>query len=442
MEANDRPGMTGKPQVDTRSGPRFVASDSKLVVYLVSSALANAVIPIFYVFLPLFAASLGANALELGLVGGTSYAVYSFMPFVMGHFSDRRGSRKFFILTSFLVLCTVSFIYSVSSSAVTIIVVRIFEGVGWAMLWPAMEAAITEESARDPKGTLAIFNYTWSAGAAVGPVLGTLLVTVFSYRAAFQTSAALLAVPILLNGVAFLREGKVRPLDDTVSARPSPVGQLTLSSSIRGVFSSGGEKRGFLVWSSFVLMVLSTATSAILFTFFGPYATSIGMTIVLVGAVTTAFAVVRLITYVALARRSLRQRVLDDKVRVRNLVAFASVGSLSSLLLFVRDATGAVYFLAFILFGIGYSAVYGLSQTTLIAETASERRGAGAGLFESSIGVGGVIGPIVAGAVSSGSLSTAFAVPPVILALALGFLYAMSRVTRHPIDGTSRLSSR
>ena len=107
--------------------------------------------PVFYIFLPLFAVTLGANTLELGLVGGTSYAVYSFMPFVMGHISDRRGSRKFFIITSLVILCVVSLLYAASNDPVSLIVVRVFEGVGWAMLWPAMEAAIVEDSARDPE---------------------------------------------------------------------------------------------------------------------------------------------------------------------------------------------------------------------------------------------------------------------------------------------------
>jgi len=114
------------------------------------------------------------------------------------------------------------------------------------------------------------------------------------------------------------------------------------------------------------------------------------------------------------------------------LVAFACVASLSSLLLFVKDTTGAVYFLSFILFGIGYSVVYAMSQTTLIAETSSEQRGAGAGLFESSIGVGGILGPIAAGAVSSSSLTNAFAVPPASLALALGLIYALSKAAQGP----------
>jgi MFS family permease len=406
-----------------------VGSSSRFVVLLFSSAIADVMIPIFSIFLPLFAVTLGANSLELGLVGGTSYAVYSFMPFVMGHFSDRRGSRKFFIITSLLILCIVSLLYAASNSAVSLIVVRVFEGVGWAMLWPAMEAAIVEDSSREPKSSLAIFNYVWSAGAALGPGLGTLLVTTSSYRTAFLASGALLVVPIILNGVIFLRERGAISQGSSGRAKPGSGERQTLSSSIRRVFSYGGERRSFAVWSSLTLNALVTATSAIFFTFFGPYATSIGLTLVLVGAATSAFGVVRFFTYVTLARQSLTQKLFDGRVRIRNLVVFACVASLSSLFFLIRDSTGAVYFLAFALFAIGNSAVYAMSQTTLIAETASEQRGAGAGLFESSIGVGGMIGPIAAGAVSSSSLSTAFAVPPVILALALGFIYIMSKVS-------------
>lgn len=412
-----------------------MGSGSRFAVLLFSSALAEVITPVFYIFLPLFAVTLGANALELGLVGGTSYAVYSFMPFVMGHISDRRGSRKFFIITSLVILCVVSLLYAASNDPVSLIVVRVFEGVGWAMLWPAMEAAIVEDSARDPKSSLAIFNYVWSAGAALGPGLGTLLVTAFSYRTAFLASGALLVVPIILNGVMFLRERGATPRDSPEHAITSSGERPTLSSSIRGVFSYGGEGRSFAVWSSLTLMALATATSAVFFTFFGPYATSIGLTVVLVGAATSIFGVVRFFTYIALAKQSLTLKLLDGRVRLRNLVVFACLGSLSSLLFLIRDPTGAVYFVSFALFAIGNSAVYAMSQTTLIAETALEQRGAGAGLFESSIGVGGMIGPIAAGAVSSGSLSTAFAVPPVILVIALGFLYVMSKVERRRSRG-------
>jgi len=396
-----------------------VVLTSRLAGYLVSSALADALIPIFSIFLPLFAATLGANPLELGLVGGASYAVYSFMPFVMGHFSDRSGSRKFFIIIAFALLSVVSLLYSISNDPVTLITVRIFEGIGWSMLWPAMDAAVTEDTTRDSRSSLAIYNYLWSGGSALGPLFGTFLVTMYSYRSAFFATGILFAFLILLNGVTFWRERN--PAPNTNSAKSAQRLRST-TPDVHSIFHTGGRNRSIEVWTALTTMGLVTLTTLTFFTFFGPYATSIGMTVVLIGAVTTAFGVVRFFMFVALANKSLRERVFDIRNRIRNLVAFASIASLSSLLLIVKDSTGVAYFFSFAIFGIGYSVVYAVSQATLIAETAPEQRGAAAGLFESSLGIGGVIGPIVAGAVSSKSLTTAFVVPPASLVFVLIFL--------------------
>lgn len=399
--------------------------------YLISATAADMATPIFSIFLPLFAAGLGASAFELGLVGGASYGVYCFLPFVMGHFSDRSGSRSFFIITSLALLGIVSVLYSVTNDPVTLITVRVFEGVGWSMLWPAMDAAVSEDTARDSKSSLAIYNYLWSGGAAVGPFFGTFLVTTFSYRSAFFATGILFGAVILLNGVAYWRErnhgdGK----NDSEPAHRLPgTGPL----DIRPVFrTAAGESRGIEVWTALVTIGLVTLSSLTFYTFFGPYASSIGMAVVLIGVVTATFGVVRFVVFVVLAnRKSLRDRVFDTRNRVRNLVAFAGMASLSSLLLVIKDPTGLVYFLAFGILGIGFSVVYAVSQATLIAEAAPEQRGAAAGLFESSLGVGGVIGPIMAGVVSSSkSLSTAFVVPAASLGFVLVLLLVLFSVRR------------
>jgi len=397
-----------------------VALTPRLAGYLISSFLADALIPIFSIFLPLFAARLGADALEIGLVGGASFAVYSFMPFVMGHFSDRSGSRKFFIIVSFAVLSVVSILYSISNDPITLITVRIFEGIGWSMLWPAMDAAVTEDTPRDSRSSLAIYNYLWSAGAATGPLVGTFLVTTYSYRFAFFATGVLFAFLILLNGATFWMERKSAP--DKNFAKSGEKSRPATSSDVRSIFRSGGRNRPIEVWTALTMMGLVTLTTLTFFTFFGPYATSIGMSVVMIGAITTTFGAVRFFMFVALAKKSLRERTFDIRNRTRNLIVFACITSLSSLLLIDKDPTGMVYFLSFAIFGVGYSVVYAVSQTTLIAETAPEQRGAAAGLFESSLGIGGVIGPIVAGAVSSSSLTTAFIVPSASLVFVLIFL--------------------
>ena len=394
---------------------------------LFSSAVADAILPIFYIFIPIFAVKiLGANALELGLVGGASYAVYSFMPFIMGHFSDRRGSRKFFILSSVVLLCIVSLLYSITSSPVTLIVIRLFEGTGWAMLWPAIEAAITEDAFRESKKSLSVFNFTWSGGAALGPVIGTFLVSVYSYRFAFFATGILFAILIVTNSITFFRNKTPRGSLNYANSTNAERLHVSLSSSIRKVLFSPDKKQNFRVWTCLVATILSALTSGVFFTFFGPYATSLGLAVVLIGAITTTYGVVRFFTYVVFAKESLRNRLFDPSKRNRNAIIFASLACLSTLILVIKDHSGIVYFVSFALFAIGYSLVYSISQATLIAETSREQMGAGAGLFESSIGIGGAVGPIVAGAISSSSLAISFIVPAAGLVFALAFLFVLS----------------
>ncbi len=310
------------------------------------------------------------------------------------------------------------------------------------MLWPAMEASITEDSFRDSKKSLSVFNFTWSGGAALGPGVGTFLVSFYSYRFAFFTSAIMFVAIIVLSfailfrhssasiskkGKLSIREEESQLLDRGLTAPSS------LASSIRELLFSSDKKRNFRVWMCLVTTALSALTSAVFFTFFGPYATTLGLTVILIGAITTTYGVVRFLSYVVFARQAIRERVFDPAKRNRNILIFANVACLPSLLILtIRDPSGATYFAAFGLFALGYSMVYAISQLTLIAETPHHQMGAGAGLFESSIGLGGFLGPIVAGAISSNnSLHISFLVPVVALFCALILLFVLSLLQRN-----------
>ena len=137
---------------------------------LVSSFNANLILPLYSVFLPLLAYALKASAFEVGLVGGAANAVYCFMPLVTGNFADRGSARRFFVTASYVLLTLISISYIYVQNPVTLIVTRLFEGVGWAMLWPAIEAAI-RDSTSDARRALSIFKFRWSGSAAAGPLI-------------------------------------------------------------------------------------------------------------------------------------------------------------------------------------------------------------------------------------------------------------------------------
>jgi MFS family permease len=402
--------------------------------YLISSFNANLVVTIFSLFLPLLAASLGATVFEIGLVGGSSNVVYSFMPFVMGHFSDRRGSRKFFIASSFSILSVISAIYFIVSNPVTLIIARVFEGIGWAMLWPAVEAAISKDiSPTDSKKALSVFNFTWSGGAAVGPLLGSALIFFTNLRDAFLLTTVILVATVALNIYPFLAFNRARstPSSEIVSDAPEVIDSAAGSPQV----ATGGElpSKASRFGSEFYMLcvALATVSTSILFTFFSPLAKSQGVSIVLIGVITFVFGFTRFLVYVLTINSRFRHFLLRNDKRVRNIVVAIVLMSLSSLLIVVHEPSALVYVGVYAIVGAGYSLVYAISQAAMIADASPSKVGRSAGLFESSIGIGGALGPVIAGGISGSSLSFPFILPSLgLIFFAVAFPF-VTKTRRH-----------
>ncbi|MDG6995881.1 MAG: MFS transporter [Nitrososphaerota archaeon] len=400
---------------DQLKGTQRVALSGEFKRHLTSSFIANLILPIFYLFLPLLAYRLGASVFEIGLVGGASNAVYSFLPFVMGHYSDRQGARKFFIALSFATLSIVSILYTVIANPIALIVARMFEGIGWAMLWPAVEAAISNDVSGDSKRSLSIFNLTWSFAAAIGPLVGAALIFLVSIRFAFIVTSIILLGTLVLNLYPiFSKSTQSDPPPRTgYSEQPSYDTSAPLP-QIRASF--------YLISTA-----LAAVSSGVLFTFFSPYARSIGISILLIGVITFVYGFARFFVYVLTVKVRFRAFILNPSYRKKNMIAALVLMSLSSLLLLAHDSTGLIYLAAYAIVGAGYSVIYAVSQAALVAETTPEKAGKGAGLFESSIGVGSSLGPVVAGLISGSSLTTPFLLPSISLVVLLAILPFASR---------------
>jgi MFS family permease len=390
-------GSRGRPT-------RHLSTDFKF--YLFSSFAANLVLPFFYLYLPLLASILHASVLEIGLVGGSANAVYSFMPFLMGRFSDRRGARKFIIASSFAILTTVSFLYVIVPDPISLILLRFLEGIGWAMLWPAVEAAISNDPSSDSRWSLSVFNLTWSAASAVGPLIGSVLIFFVSIRFAYVFTSGILLCVLALNVYSLFVPGNGSPAKSHAETLSKPEQALT------------GRK----ISTAFYMLstALCAVISGVLSTFFTPYARSIGISILTVGVITFIYGLVRFFVYVMIVNPKFRHSLLDPAGRLAKMLVTVVAMSLSSVLFTIYDPSGVLYTISFAIVGGGYSIIYAVSQVALVSEKATpERAGRGAGLFESSIGIGASLGPIVAGAISGTSLTTPFLVPSLSLLVLL-----------------------
>jgi MFS family permease len=377
---------------------------------LFSAAIGDIVFPGFLIFLPLLAFQLGGDALEVGAVGGAANAMYAFMPYVMGRFSDRVGSRHCFVIGSFAILTTVALLDSLYPSPLNLIVFRAVEGLAWATLYPALQAGLSDLGTRDARKSLAAYNMVWSGSFAVGPLIIAALVFLSSIQKAFLVISALLFLTLLVNLAALGSGGgagrKLAPASGSAAAPSGP----PESEKARKLEVSKAASGGVLFY--FLMTAVTAVAANVFFAFFPPLAASVGFNAFLVGVVSFAYGAARFFTYLLLnSRRRVLHAVLDRSGRRGRvyLSVFATCAACLPFLLAPRSF--AVYLIACPIIAIGFGINFMIAQTALVAEAPAARRGLGAGLVESSVGAGGAVGPIVAGAVSGGSFTLPFAVP-------------------------------
>jgi MFS family permease len=391
---------------------------------LFSAAIGDIVFPGFLIFLPLLAFQLHANGLEIGIVGGAANAMYGFMPYIMGRFSDRIGSRYSFIIGAFAILTIVALLDSLYPSPLNLIFFRIVEGIAWAMLYPALQAGLAEINSRDPRKSLAAYNMVWSGSFAIGPLVIGAIVFLTSIQYTFLVISGLLFLVLLVNLWALRNRSSTQTTRLNEDAFPTQN------------FSQQASNTTTNISALFYLVMTAVAAVAanIFFSFFPALASSIGFNSFLIGVVSFVYGAARFLTYLLLnSRNQILKRVLGGEGRKKKvyLTVFATC---AACLPFVSAAHSlAVYLIACPIIAIGFGLNFMIAQSALVAEAPAAQRGVGAGLVESSVGAGGAVGPIAAGIVSGNSFTIPFVVP--IFSYAIGILATNSKKPHSPAKG-------
>jgi len=141
--------------------------------------------------LPIYAESLGASGLWIGVIfSGFSISRSIFMP-IVGRWSDKSG-RKIFIAIGLFIYGISSLGYILSDSVAKLMVVRLVHGFSAAMIIPIAFAYIGEISPKDAEGEyMGTFSVSLFAGLGLGPMLGGLLKDQFGFNADFYAMGCL-----------------------------------------------------------------------------------------------------------------------------------------------------------------------------------------------------------------------------------------------------------
>lgn len=141
--------------------------------------------------LPIYAESLGASGLWIGVIfSGFSISRSIFMP-IVGRWSDKAG-RKIFIAIGLFIYSISSLGYILSDSVAELVTVRLIHGFSAAMIIPIAFAYIGDISPKDAEGGyMGTFSVSLFAGLGLGPILGGLLKDQFGFNADFYAMGCL-----------------------------------------------------------------------------------------------------------------------------------------------------------------------------------------------------------------------------------------------------------
>jgi MFS family permease len=323
---------------------------------------------------PIYAESLKAPTLLIGLIGSAGGLVYSFLPFVAGTMCDRIR-RKIFVFASLALYSCACLLYSLTEEASMLIFAKILEWAAVAIFWPTVEALLADSSGLRLEETLRRFNLSWGSAMVIGPVIGGSLITVWSVKAPFIFSLFLSAIfaffsIFILKEPARSHESKIHAMNEpkNVSGKQYP-----LVSGLASIF-------------------LFSSVDGIILTLFPAYASKLEISAFNIGWIVFAFGAARVATFS-------QTNKIETKIGKTGmfLLGTSFIGVASLLTTF--SYTFPLYMLCFALFGFGTGLSYAASISLVLGRWESSR-GRAAGVFESMIGFGYFIGPLIGGILS------------------------------------------
>jgi len=354
--------------------------------------------------LPIFAKNvIDASYAELGLIGFANFIPYMFIPLFVGFLLHRFNSG--YLLTVGVAINSASiFLLSIVESVPEIMGTRIMTGIAHAFFWPPCESIISQESS----GPQRVRNISWFTGFFVaGFMIGPLIANIFledlesSYRFLFQIASYVLISAILFS--VLVSRGRVR--------------------SKVGTFSFSSIKQMVKFPEVIIMLIYCTASFGMILTIFPAFLNDRSMSGNDILILYFIFGISRLLA-LALGeffakRTSLTLIGATFAVAFGLIIAFSS----DSLIEFA---------VSMLLMGFGFSIFFPLTLEIVLSKTKSEIHHTLIGAYETTFGIGWVIGPVAAGLISEFSEISAPYLVFFVLGLGIAALSIIKRKSLEP----------
>jgi len=254
--------------------------------------------------------------------------------------------------------------------------IKILEWISIAAFWPAVESLIADLTLEGLEDALKKFNISWGAAVIIGPLLGGALISELSIAAPFIFS---MFVAFIFGALSVLM---VREPERILNADKRSEESLEIDDE---------RDEGSIVAVLAMIFLFSSLVGILTF-LFPSYATDLGISAFEIGVIAFAFGVTRTITFYQAPR-------IEARIKKTGMFLLGSLTlGLASLITFYSNNTLS-FLTSFLIFGFGGGISYAASIASVLKWRKSSR-GYAAGMFESLIGVGYFVGPLIGGFLS------------------------------------------
>jgi DHA1 family multidrug resistance protein-like MFS transporter len=324
-------------------------------------------------FLPIYAETMGASGLEIGMIQAAFNITGIATLLFVGQLSDRYG-RKIFLCSGLTILAIASFGFTTAGDPVHLIFWRFIQGLGASAHLPIAEAYLGDITPKGSEGKwMGYFNAVLFAGLGAGPLLGGVLTDVFSMKMSFVVMGCLNILGLIAT-LAFLRE------------------MMPRKSAVHGIASLRALVRNRIMQGVFIYrMTIGIGTTGLM-AFIPVFAnTKLGLSAGLIGVVLASRTPASVI-------QSYTGRLADRWDR-RALVIWGGIVSAAVMALLPLTAGFWTLFLVYVSILIAQAFGLPAATTYVIHEGRTYGMGAAMTLFMLAMQIGNAIGPISLGGI-------------------------------------------
>jgi multidrug resistance protein len=324
--------------------------------------------------LPLYAESLGASSLGLGMIFAAFPISRTLLTPAFGRLSDRLG-RKPFITVGLLLYALISLGFIWANTVYLLIIVRLVHGVSGSMILPIAQAYVGDISPQGEEGKwMGYANAAFFSGFGVGPLLGGVVSEHLGMSVAFIIMGGLNLFAFFIS-LLFLPE--VGRKKSALAPRPS-FREMSRSSMMKGLFS---------------FRLATTLGRSSFFTFLPVLATfGLGLAPTSVGALLAIHILLMSLLGIPSGR-------LADRYSRKAMMLIGSLATVIYLIL-IPTAPGFWPLLMLVILGsLGSALAVPAASALAVEEGRKYGMGSAMAAISMAMSIGMAVGPIIAGAI-------------------------------------------